>query len=48
VINLLQVFDLLGRQKSPDLLQGPFALNGVLEMFLGGRIPSGDDEEDLS
>ncbi len=48
VIDLLQVFDLLGRQKSPDFLQSSFALDGVFEMSLRGGIPSGDDEEDLS
>jgi hypothetical protein len=34
VANLLQVFNLLGWQKSPDLLQGPFALDRILEMSL--------------
>lgn len=48
MINLLQVFDLLGRQKFPDFLQSPFALDRVFEMSVRGGIPSGDDEEDLS
>ena len=48
VVDSFQVFDLSGRQKSPDLLQGPCALDRVFEMSLRGGIPSGDDEEDLS
>jgi len=48
VIDLLKVFDLLGRKKSPDFLKSPFALDRVFEASLRGRIPSGDDEEDLS
>ena len=42
VANLLQVFNLLGWQKSPDFLQGPFALDRILEMSLCGGISSGD------
>jgi hypothetical protein len=48
VVNVLQVFNLLGRQKSPDFLEGPFALDRILEMSLCGGISSGDYEKDLS
>src|SRR5438552_15131690 len=48
VINLLQVFNLLGWQKSPDSGQGSLALDRILEMSLCGGISSSDYEKDLS
>ena len=38
MINLLQVFDLLGRQEPPDFFQGPLALDRILEMALCRRV----------
>src|SRR5205807_4523509 len=48
VVNLLQVFNLLGWQKSTDFVQGPFPLDRVLEMSLRSGIPSRDYEKDFS
>ena len=47
VVNLLQVFNLLGWQKSTDFVQGPFPLDRVLEVSLSGGIPSRHHEKDL-
>jgi hypothetical protein len=48
VVDLFQVLDFAGSQKAPDLRQGPFALNRILEMALCRRVSSGDDDEHLS
>ena len=48
VVNLFQIVNLLGWQKSPDFLQGPFALDRVLEMSFCSGISSGNHKKDLS
>ena len=45
VIDFLQVFDLTGGQKSPDLIQCPFPLDGVLEVGLSCGIATGYHEK---
>ena len=47
VVNLLQVFNLLGWQKSTDFLQGPFSLDRVLEMSSAEGVSSCDYKKDL-
>jgi hypothetical protein len=48
VVDFLQVFDLAGRQKSPDFIQCPFALDGVLEVALSCGITASNHEKYFS
>jgi hypothetical protein len=48
VIDLFQVFNLLGRQEPPDLMQGSFPLDRVLKVSLRRGVTASDHEEDFS